>query len=228
MMRPSPDSAAPPWTITVTGLGAVSLPPDSAVIVLEVQITAPSAREATARVAATMEAVRAALRARHLSNRDLRTSNFRVAPRHQPSPDGKVRFAGYQASHQLHISLAQPEQAGEVLDEALAAGGNNLLVQQVEFVARTIGAARDDAQRAALADARRQAEVLADAAGLTLGMPMTIRQTPPQMQRGPVRFYAAERVRGAATELEQGELDINVSLEVVFLTSAAAPAEPGG
>ena len=70
---------------------------------------------------------------------------------------------------------------GEVLDAIVAAGANE--INGITFVRDDSSATEDEARRAAVADARHKAEILAEAADLTLGPVLVLRDTP--MMEGP-------------------------------------------
>src|SRR4051794_9128457 len=74
------DTTTPDRTITVTGMGRVTLVPDVADLRLGVNITRPTAAEARDEAATAMTKVVAAIRAAGVADRDIATSTLSLQP----------------------------------------------------------------------------------------------------------------------------------------------------
>src|SRR5436190_2026760 len=74
----------------------------------------------------------------------------------------------------VSVGIKHVEKLGDVLDRLIAAGATD--VWNVEFLVSDPGKALDQAREAAIADARRKAEVYARAAGITLGRVVSIEE----------------------------------------------------
>lgn len=154
--------------IAVSGMGDVSITPDKAVVTLGVETRRPTAAQATAENSRTTRAVLEAVRAAGVAAEDISTTDFSVSPDVQyEQPRGSMKVVGYVVRNTVRIRVQKLENTGAVLDAALSRGSNT--VQGVEFVASTLPVARREALANAVEQARGDAEVMARAAGGTLG-----------------------------------------------------------
>jgi hypothetical protein len=147
-------------TVTVSGVGSVMVAPDEAELSFGVETRGPTAKAALAANGAAMRKVIAALR--DAGARDLATQYVSVWP--VSRDDGRIE--GYSASNSVSATI-EVERAGDLIDAAADAGANQVSGP---------GMSRSDSERIyrqalsdAIADARARAEVLAKAAGRSLG-----------------------------------------------------------
>lgn len=156
-------------TITVTGRGEVFAAPDEATVTIGVTTEAPEASAAMRDNSEAMGAVQARLVALGIAERDLQTTALSLQPRwdHQQSQDGQPRITGFVATNMLTVRVRDLGALGGVLDATLGDGANTL--GGLSFGISDDRALRDEARRAAVAEAVATARVLAEAAGVTLG-----------------------------------------------------------
>ncbi|HEX3453367.1 MAG TPA: SIMPL domain-containing protein, partial [Gaiellaceae bacterium] len=154
----------PARTITVSGTGTVSAVPTQAGFDFGVSTRAKTAQQALADDSAQMRKLIAALEAAGVPAASLQTSSVSLEP--VTSGDDSA-IVGYSASNTVSATVAQLSKAGAVVDAAVAAGAN-----QVDGPNLTVADQRaqyDQALKAAVADARAKAQVLAAAGGLQVG-----------------------------------------------------------
>lgn len=84
------------------------------------------------------------------------------------------KIAGYEASVSLSVKTSDVPRAGELRAAALALGPD--WSSQLSTTLERTGEMLIDAQKAAIADAKRRAEVSADAAGVTLGKLLVVQE----------------------------------------------------
>lgn len=148
-------------TISVTGHGAASAVPDTAVLRVAAVHRAASLADALAGAeSARAEVVRAA------GDLVVSTSNLSVWPVREP---GQERDE-LEARHALTIAVGDLVVAGELLGRLASEIGDRLVVDGVELAVGDPSAAVAAAREAAFADARNRAEHLAALAGVTLGL----------------------------------------------------------
>jgi uncharacterized protein len=158
-----------PPVVSVTGTGEIERVPDFARIFISVTNQADTVGEA---VAASNEATsRALARLAELgvAREDILTSNFQVfdTPERRDR-DGNIRpTPAYTASHQLRVVTRDIDGVGQLAGEVLALDG--MTFQSIAWGLDRSENAQDEARRLAVADARRQAEVLTEAAGVGIG-----------------------------------------------------------
>ena len=81
-----------------------------------------------------------------------------------PEPGKEQRLVGYGFGNHVSANIKHIDRLGDVLDRMTAAGATE--VWNVEFLVSDPSKALDQAREAAIADARRKAEVYSRAAGV--------------------------------------------------------------
>jgi len=158
----------PVGRVIVIGEGGVSVTPDCAQIGSGVTTRAKTVKEATDSNSKSMAAITKALLESGVALRDIQTSRFSVQPVYAPQePRTEPKLAGYSVSNQVRVKIRQIDKVGEVLDHLVTAGVTD--IGNVEFLVSEPSKALDQAREAAIADARRTAEVYTHASGIQLG-----------------------------------------------------------
>ena len=154
---------APFVGIVVVGEGRVTVAPDYAQIVSGVSTRGKTVKEASDANSKTMAAIIKALLESGVTQNDVQTSRFSVQPVYvPPAPNTEPKLAGYSVSNQVRAKIRQIDKLGEILDRLIAAGATD--VGNIAFLVSDPSKALDQAREAAIADARRKAEVYARAA----------------------------------------------------------------
>ncbi len=202
----------PERRVIVIGEGSVSVAPDYARIRSGVTTRAKTAKEAADANAKAMAAVMAMLLGAGIEQKDIQTSRFSVQPvyeTHQPNTEQKL--SGFSVSNQVHVTIRQIDKAGEILDRLVATGATD--VGNLEFLHSDVSKALDQAREAAVADARRKAELYARASGLSLGSVNWITEdsgyAPPMAMR-------AVGAMAAPAPIAAGEDTLHVRITVGF------------
>ena len=118
----------------------------------------------------------------------------------------------------LQVKVRDIDKAGEVIDDAVDAGGDLLQVQSISFTIDDTTALRSEARAEAVADAQAKAEELATLAGVDLGKPTYISEsisTPypqPYFDRG----VGLAMEEAAVTEISAGELEVVVNVYMTY------------
>lgn len=211
-------------TISVTGRGEVAAVPDMAVLTLGVETEAPSAEGALSANTEAVHRVIGTVRERGIDDRDIQTSSLQVYPVYErrpqqtgPGPEGSV--SGFRVSNQVTVRIRDLEMIGEALSASVEAGANR--IGGLAFSVSDPAALMDEARRKAVADARKTAALLAEAAGAGLGPVRSISETaghdPFPRDGMTMRAEAA-----MAVPIEAGESIIAASVSVVWDLSPAA------
>jgi uncharacterized protein len=195
--------------VTVTGEATVAVAPDAAVIRIGVNSQDKTAREASEANAKQMTAVLAAIKATGIADRDIQTSRLSLQPQYDPNKNGTARLTGFQASNQVTVKIRDIDKLPALLDRAIAAGANEM--SGIEFViteqSKLLDRARDDA----IADARRKAELYAQAAGSKLGSVVSITE---EGSAAPPRPMQA--MRAGAVPIAPGEQTLRAMVTVSY------------
>lgn len=151
-------------TVTVTGTGAVDAVPDQAAFSFTVQTKAATASAALAKNGSATRAVIAAVEGAGVPGANVQTAQVSLDP--VQSNDGTSILA-YSASDTITVTKLAIASSGSVVDAAVGAGATGVsgpslqLSDQDAFYAQAL--------KAAVANAQAKAQVLAGAAGRSLG-----------------------------------------------------------
>jgi uncharacterized protein YggE len=164
-------------TIVMTGSGEVELKPDFARIHVAAETRAKTVAQAVDANRTASERVLARLQAIGVKREDIQTANFqvfRVEEPSEPGPRGERSAAvEFVARHQLRLTTRDLSEIGRLTGELMASG--DMTFQSIAWGLDRPQEAGDEARKAAVRDARRQAEVYAEAAGAKLGRLREIR-----------------------------------------------------
>jgi hypothetical protein len=211
----------PTPAITVTGSGQVRIAPDEAVVRLGVvaqKETAQAAQQEASRVA---RGILEAVAAQGVPEAAVQTSQLVLTPVYQhPNPrqmevPTEPRIIGYRASNVVSVRLEDLTKIGPVIDAGIGAGANQ--VEGVHFQLQDDRAAREEALRKAVAEARSKAAAMAEALGVTLGPLLEAHEAGVSIERpefAQMRMMAMDASVGGDTPVAAGELTVtgNVTL----------------
>jgi hypothetical protein len=181
-------------TITVSATGTAEAEPDQARITSGVTTEAQTAREALTGNSETMSKVIGELKAKGIDPKDIQTASFNVEPVMEYSKDGQPPvLKGYRVSNQVVVLVRNLDKLGDVLDEVVTAGANQ--VQGLAFEVSKQNTLKDDARKEAIGNALRRAKLLAAAAGAEVGEVLQISEE--TTSSGPIT-YAPRLAKTAA------------------------------
>lgn len=198
-------AAAPIPSIVTSGMGEARTAPDRALIQIGVQSRGATAAAAASANATRQRAVIDAIVAAGIPRAQIATTGYNVFPdmRHDPAT-GQSRVTGYVVSNVVRVEIRQLEQVSRVIDAALAKGANQ--VNSLNFYKENTSAERQEALAQAVQKARADAEVLARAAGGSLG---ELLELTTGAVGGPIPVFKDMRMAAepaqASTPIEAGE-----------------------
>ena len=208
---PAVAQEAPAPLMSITGVGSVEAAPDMASLSIGVTTQGETASAALAANSAAMEAVMARLTAAGVEARDMQTSNLSVNPNWTGYDSGSPTISGYVAANLLTVTIRDLAGLGQVLDAAVQDGANTL--NGLSFGFTDPRPLMDEARKEAVADARARAELLATAAGVTLGRVVSISEGTPM--QGPIPMYKAE-LAAAPVPIAGGEVDVEATVTIFY------------
>lgn len=155
--------------IVASGQGEVRVAPDKATISVGVQTRATTAAEAAAQNSRKQRAIIDAIRAKGVPAEHIATSSFNVIPETRYDREGQAipRTLSYVVSNVVTVDLRRIDLVGPVIDAALGAGANQ--INSLNFGVANADSARRVALAAAVTRSKADAEVMARAAGGSLG-----------------------------------------------------------
>ncbi|HEU5330236.1 MAG TPA: SIMPL domain-containing protein [Thermomicrobiales bacterium] len=195
-------------TISVTGVGRVSVTPDMAYTTFGVETSNTNLAQAQSDNATQMAAVIAKLKSLGIADKDIQTIGYIVSPQY----DKDQKVTGYRVDNSVRVTVRDLKNLGSTIDAVVAAGANR--VTGISFDLSNKDAATQQAREQAVADARAKAEQYAKLVNLQLGAPVTISETSAPM---PVAVPAAAPAAGnASTAIQPGEGTVSVSVQIVY------------
>jgi uncharacterized protein YggE len=205
-------------TLSLAGEGSASAAPDQATVTSGVTSEGPTASEAVAANSKSMAALIDAFKKAGIQPADLQTSGFSVQPRYAQPKEGSgeaPKIDGYEVRNQVTVRVRDLTKLGAVLDTAVASGSNQ--IDGVNFGLADPAPVLDKAREAAVADARRKAELIAKAAGVKLGRILAIAEPGSEPPRPMMAAYAREKLDAVPVEAGESEFTarVNVTWEIV-------------
>ena len=216
---PGPVTELPP-TITVTGVGTVSVTPDIARVTVGVSIRDPRLSAAQDEANTVAEALIAIASGNGIPEADIQTDSYNVSVYEEYDDNGNLTGRRtFEVANILTLTIRDLDAAGGILDQLVDAGAN--VVYGISFdvsdPAPAVAQARTDAVR----DARERAD--AYAAGLDveiIGIASVSEQTAPApgTRYDSAGAYDAEQA-AESVPVAPGSTDLTVTVQVVFLIS---------
>ncbi|CAN8077013.1 unnamed protein product [Agarophyton chilense] len=213
-MALSQSNAQIPRTVSVSGEGSVSAPPDTATVSTGVVTTAVTAQAALSANNQQFQQVLAVLEEQGIESKDVQTSFFNVNPQFQRGPNGEDQgIIGYQVTNQVQVVVRNLDSLGGILDALVSAGSNR--ISGVNFSIGNDTELRNRARSLAVVDATARAGVYATAAGLEVGKLIAISEQTiqPQFRES---FGAGGAGAASLVPIATGELEVQATIFLQF------------
>ncbi len=217
-----------PPTLTATGHGEVTAPPDHATVRLGAEAQAEDADAAQAAVNATMQKALKQIRKAGVAERSIQTLGLRLTPVYSsPKPGHESeppRVVAYRAANTIQVQVDDLPLVGKVIDAGVQAGANRL--EGVSFELKDDLPPRLRALRQAADEAKAKARAMAEALGVELVHVREATEGGVSIQPRQEMLAGAARAMGAtATPVHPGELRIQAT---VTLRYEIGPAKAAG
>lgn len=204
-------------TLTVTGEGTATAVPDMASFSTGVVSEAKTAREALDANTAQVAGMIAAIKEAGIEARDISTSGFSVQPQYQPpkkDSNEAPRITGYEVRNTVSVRVRDLSRLGDLLDKVVTSGANQ--IGGISFDIAEPQAMQEAARVAAVKDARRQAEIMAEAGGVRLVR--IVNMTGEAGMRPMPRMAAAPMMMkmDSAVPVEAGESESRANISITY------------
>jgi uncharacterized protein YggE len=175
--------------ITASGHGEIKVPPTHAILYLIVETPAGNAAAAASENARVSQATIQSLRNAGVKENEISNGGYSLSQNYE-----RDKPKGFIARNTIRVDIPVAN-VGKAIDAAVATGSAR--VSPIQFHANELSAPRREALRMAVEEARRDAEVLAEASGGSLGrlLSMSSVTNPPNIGRG----YADVIATGASS-----------------------------
>ncbi len=205
--------------VTIVGQAATEVVPDLATITLGVTNRRPTAKGAADATAATAGAVVDAVKAQGIKDADIATQSVSLTPTFEDIRDAQGRFTGrkatgFESSNTIAIRVRDLPRVGALAQSLTDKGVNSF--DGIAFSVEHPQPILDKLAADAVANARRQAEMVAQAAGVKLGRVLLIERPSAATGRAPVFSMARVAVAPQAMPVEAGVEGLSAEMEVTF------------
>jgi uncharacterized protein YggE len=203
--------------LDVTATGRTTRVPDVATIDAGVVTQADTGAAALSDNATRMSKVLAALKRAGIDSRDIATSTVRLNPQYRYADNQPPTITGYQAVNTVTVTFHDVAKSGAILDALVAQGANQISGPNLSL--DNPDAALDEARTDAVKRARARADLYARAAGMSVARILSIDENGENAGAPPPRpmMFARADAAQAKTEIEPGQTDVTVTLNVRFL-----------
>ena len=208
--------------ITLVGTATREVAPDLATITLGVTSRKPKAKAAADATASRAQALVDAARAQGIAAADIQTQSITLAQAFEDEHDAQGRTtgrkpAGFDAANTIAIRVHDLQKAGVLAQGLIDAGATSFdgIVFTIEHPRPILDALAAEA----VANARRQAEMVAQAAGVKLGRVLLIERPGAGARPAPPLFAPMARMATAAPKampVEAGTQGLEAEMEVTW------------
>jgi uncharacterized protein YggE len=214
----TPAAADEPLTISVSATGHAHGQPDSLTMTIGAEITSPSVSEALAMLSAKLTALQGFLGDSGIPGEDIQTVWLSTYPMYGGMSNGSPTITGYQASVALNVQVSDLDTAGTLIDGATFVLGDALRLQGLSWTVADSDPLLATARADGVERARRQAEQIAEAAGLELGELQSISEN---IEGGMLPYATAGGADSEGLPLSPGTQLVTVTIRAVY---TAVPA----
>ena len=221
---PSDDDASAsdtttPRELTMTGTGDASAVPDQLSFSLEVHLSRPELDDALAAASRSMSRVLSSLEEHGVDKGDVQTTGLSMDPVYDYPNYGPPVLRGYRVSQRASVLVDELKRGGAAVTAAVAAGGNDVRVDNLRLLVGDTAAVMKEARDAAVEEARAKAEQYAAASGETLGGVATISEVRAKPLPTPIPAEGYARAMGdmaVAVPIRAGRDEASVTVKIVW------------
>jgi uncharacterized protein YggE len=200
--------------LTVTGVGTISVVPDAVRFNATVSVLGSTNAAALSSASKSSAAVRAALKAKGIAIKDIRSANISVYPEYNWTQEAGTKITGYRASQSFDVLIRKAADAGSIIEAVVTAGGDNVQLGGVIPTTINPSVATEDARAAAVANAKSKATSYAKLLGTSIGKVLFLEEQSSPVYSSPFPSAKAGAADAAAIEIDLGEQDVTVTITV--------------
>jgi uncharacterized protein YggE len=198
-----------PSCVDVTGTGSASAVPDMVNLDLRVTREGESVSATLREVDSVITAVRTVLSEAGVADKDVATTSTGIHHRYDDRGQVTSRLTGY---HTLRVGIRDLDRVSEVLDRAVQAAGDALLIDGIALAISDPSPLLATARERAFEDARSRAEEYARFAGRVLGEVVWIGDHASGPEPRP--FAARAEAMAASLSVAPGESTVTAQVSV--------------
>lgn len=200
-------------TVSVNGVGEITVKPDVAYITIGVETEDKDASVAQADNSAKMDKVLKAIKALGIKEDEIKTTQYSVYDRYDYfDNDDSEKY--YVVTNTVQVTVTDVTIVGDVVDAATTAGSNQ--VSNIQFGISNEDEVYQEALKLAMESAKNKANSIASTFGKSVSVPVNVSET--SYYSGAVRgnFEMMAMDAKAATPISTGELTISAQVSVEY------------
>ncbi|HVT01680.1 MAG TPA: SIMPL domain-containing protein [Patescibacteria group bacterium] len=204
--------------LAVVGSGSVDVVPNNASVQVGIVVSdAATVQEAQQGVNTVNNKIIANLEKLGIKKTDIKTTNYSINPNYNYD-NGKNTITGYSGNANVTIKVKNTDNLAQVIEAATSAGANQVL--DTQYSLEDPNKYRDEARDKAIANAKQQAQTLANQLGIKLGRIVNIVESSPDS--APVPMYYQKDAVGlggggvAQPTLQPGSQTITSTVTLYF------------
>lgn len=212
---PTATTEQSPATVSVSGQGVVTTQPDTASVIVGVNIIDKTLSAAQEKATTAMTDVIAALKDAGIAERDIQTVNYSVNILQNYDSNGNpATIEGFQVTNQVNVTVRDLTALGSILDTVVGKGAN--AIYGISFYVDDPTAAATQARTLAVQDAKKKADELAAAAGMTVGRILSISESSSYSPMPYMGDRAEAADMASAVPIQAGTTAIQIDVQVVY------------
>ena len=217
-------------TVSVSGAATIEAEPDIARFVVSVEETGDEPGDVQESVASEIDALHTELVDEGIAEDDIITGEFQIRERvdeEQMMEDGVEPrdeedfepYVYYVGTHELEIETDDPENVGEYIDVAVAAGADNIGDISFDLSEERRDELEEEALREALENAETEATVIVEETETEIVDVKTVDASSPSVSpvRASLEAYDMDVDDSPDTEIHEDDVTIATSVDVVYL-----------
>ncbi len=204
-------------TLSVNGEAEAMATPDIAIVTIGVTTQDKTAAAALAANSAEVAKALAALKDAGIADKDIGTTNFSVYPLYDQRPEragaenNPPPIVGYSVSNDVRVTIRDIGTSGAILDKVVTSGANR--ISGIAFDVSDRKTPSDQAIKDAIAEAKRKAALIAEAAGVKL---VRIVSVSASESGGPQPVFARMEMKASAVPVMPGQQSIGANASIVW------------
>lgn len=203
-------------TISVDGSSTIKVAPDKATISISIENTAKDAKMASAQNAQIMQKIQSAILGLTITKDKMQTTNYNLYPVYN-TKDNSREIIGYSVSNEITVTIDDIDMVGAVIDTAINAGASN--VNSIEFGLKDSQAYKDKVLQQAIVDAKRKAQVIANALGKSVVNVVSVNTGNTYVEAknfNNAMYMRTADAAGATSPIQSGDISVRANVAVVF------------
>ncbi len=201
-------------TVTSTATASIEEEPDTAAISLGVETTDSDASSAQSENTKTINSIIDVLEQLGVDEDEIATSSYDMYPNYDSSSDSQ-EITGYTVTTMLTISGQKVKEAGDIIDQCVSAGANT--IGGVTYTCSNYDSLYEQALQQAVQACQEKGDVLAKAAGKSLGTVVSIKEgSQDEASQYQNVSSAVMEDSSASTDLMPGQLEIKATVTVSY------------